>query len=580
MRSSILRGQIGDLLRHVAWLLGDRRRWVLAVPVLGFVGAASELVLLVSIVQALLALVDGVDRVAASVAGVALEGSPLQVLALGAVAGVTSIVARVSEGVVVGRLAARAAGTARERVIRSYFGIGYAEVLRERDGRLQQLLGTNVTHASQSVPVLGTVLASSTNLAIYATFVALSSPFVAVVFAALGGLLFTAFRGLRRRSKRISRESQAQVRDIQLQATSLSRLSRELQLFDVVDEARDELLGLNRRARLTLGRLRTIQRIVPTLFQQVVMLAVVGVVALAIQVDLDAAAFGTAAILAVRSLSFLQQLNTSIQQSIEMGPYLDELRDAVESQRRLQRRRGDAHLDEVSELELSGVSFGYGDELVLRDVDLRIARGEWIGIVGPSGGGKTTLSNVLAGLLVPDAGSYRVNDVDAGAYDAGSWAARFAVLSQEPVLVRGTIRENVEFFRAPDRDAAERAAEAAAIRSVIDDLPRGWDTEVGDGNANLSGGQRQRVALARALFGQPQVLILDEPTSALDAENTRIIEESLGSLGGDAIVVVVSHGRALLDRCDRFVVVDGGRIVAEGGADDVGLDAYTGPSDR
>ena len=110
----------------------------------------------------------------------------------------------------------------------------------------------------------------------------------------------------------------------------------------------------------------------------------------------------------------------------------------------------------------------------------------------------------------------------------------------------------------------------------VDGLPEAWRTQVGDGESNLSGGQRQRVALARALFGHPQVLILDEPTSALDAENEHLIEESLFSLGPDAIVIVVSHRPTLIGHCDRFVVIEDGRIVAEGDRDEVSLERYVG----
>lgn len=146
--------------------------------------------------------------------------------------------------------------------------------------------------------------------------------------------------------------------------------------------------------------------------------------------------------------------------------------------------------------------------------------------------------------------------------------------------MRGTLAENVRFFREGTQEQIETAAERAAVLEDVRRLPNGWETEVGDGQAGLSGGQRQRIALARALFGEPQVLILDEPTSALDAENAEAIEDALLELGSDAIVIVVSHRPTLLGRCNRFLVVESGRIVAEGLADDVRVERYVGEVTR
>jgi ATP-binding cassette, subfamily B, bacterial len=292
------------------------------------------------------------------------------------------------------------------------------------------------------------------------------------------------------------------------------------------------------------------QRLIPVLFQQLVLLGVVGLIALARQLDIDASHFGTAAILAVRSLSYLQQLNTATQSYVEAGPYLGEIRDAVEHHERSARRRGDQRLTQVDTIELDNVSFTYDRDPVLHGVSVRIAPGDWVALVGPSGGGKTTLATIIAGLLEPDAGDHRVNGDDARAFTAESWASKFALLSQEPVLIRGTVADNIRFYRDGDLEQVERAAERAAIADVVRALPDGWDTRVGEGQGNLSGGQRQRIALARALFANPQVLILDEPTSALDAESERLIEESLFALPDEAIVVVVSHRPTLLGRCE------------------------------
>ncbi len=572
-------GVVGELVEHVRWLLGERRNWIWLLPVLSVVAAASEVVLLVAIVRSLLLLVDDSSSVQVTLGPLSQHLSPAQLLWVAVAASLFSIAFRTADSIIVGRLAARAAALARHRLIDSYFAADWRGMARQRAGHLQQLLGQNVQVASNAVPLLATVLAAIVNLCVYGSFVALSSPAVSIVFVGLGSVVVALFAALRRRTRVVAKKSQAAVRDVQLTATSLTALNRELQLFDVQDAARRELESLNVLARQSLGRLRTMQRLVPNLFQQFVLLGVVGLIVVARALGTDATSFGTAAILAVRSLSYLQQLNTSTQSYIEAGPFLTEIRDAVDVHTGLVRQRGSTRLDQVGQLELSEVSFAYDADPVLHRISLRLEPGEWLGIVGPSGGGKSTLVNILAGLLEPTCGSYEVNGRDASSYLASSWASAFSLLTQEPVLIRGTLADNVRFFRPGTIGDVEAAARRAAIEADIDALPDGWNTYVGDGEANLSGGQRQRVALARALFGHPQVLILDEPTSALDVENERLVEQSLFALEPDAIVIVVSHRPTLLGRCHRFVVIEDGRIAAVGDPHDVSLERYVGSMD-
>lgn len=569
-------GLLGELTAHVRWLLGERQRWILALPLIGVVSAGTEVFLLLAIVRALLLLVDEASRTTLELGPVGFEVTTGQLLAFAGLAGLATLGLRVADSIVVGRLAARAAATARSRLIDSYFAADWRAMSQTRAGHLQQLLGTNVQVATNAVPLLGTVMAGAINLTVYATFVLLASPLVGLIFAVLGAAVVALMSLLRNRTEHVAAESNEAVRDVQLTATSLSGVNRELQLFDVQPAARAQLERLNSKARGALGRLRTMQRLIPVLFQQLVLLGVVGLIALARELDIDASHFGTAAILAVRSLSYLQQLNSATQSYVESGPYLAEIRDAVEHHRRSTRQRGSEGLVAVEAIELEGIGFTYEREPVLHDVSFRIGPGDWVALVGPSGGGKTTLATIVAGLLEPTTGAHRVNGRDAGDYTAGSWASRFALLSQEPVLIRGTIGDNVRFFRDGTIEKVELAAERAAIADVIRSLPAGWDTPVGEGYANLSGGQRQRIALARALFAEPQVLILDEPTSALDAESERLIEQSLSALPDDAIVVVVSHRPSLLGRCERFLVIEDGRVVADGPRAEVPVERYIG----
>src|SRR5690606_31485180 len=277
---------------------------------------------LVAIVQSLLLFVGDGSTMDIALGPVRESLSRAGLLWLGVAASVTSISLRAADSVLVGRLAARAAASSRERLISSYFATDWQAMTRVRAGRLQQLLGLNAHTAATSIPQLATLLAGIVNLAVYGVFVVMASPIVGVTFVVLGLVMGAAFTTMRRRIGAAGRASQEQVRDVQLAATTLASLNRELQLFNVQHAARRMLQRLNDESCRTLARLRTLQRFMPNLFQQMMLLAIILFVALAGQLSVEASSFGTAAILALRSLNYLQHLNTASQALVEATPYL------------------------------------------------------------------------------------------------------------------------------------------------------------------------------------------------------------------------------------------------------------------
>ena len=219
-------------------------------------------------------------------------------------------------------------------------------------------------------------------------------------------------------------------------------------------------------------------------------------------------------------------------------------------------------------IELEHVTFRYRDDAkpALRDVSLVIRRGEFIGICGPTGGGKSTLIDIITGLIPPTSGSVCV---DGRALDEhpGWWYAQLGVVSQNIFLTDDTIRHNIAFGR-PDAEIDEallqRAIERAQLTDVIDQLPEGLDTFVGERGIRLSGGQRQRVAVARALYREPSVIIFDEGTSALDAATEAAVAAAIREVKAGRTLVSVAHRVSTVRDADRLILVDGGRIMAEG----------------
>jgi len=212
------------------------------------------------------------------------------------------------------------------------------------------------------------------------------------------------------------------------------------------------------------------------------------------------------------------------------------------------------------------VTFGYrpGDP-VLRDVSLTVPRGEVVALVGPSGSGKTTVVDLLARFYEPDAGRILIDGTEIGDFTVRSLREAMGVVSQETVLFHDTVRSNIAYgLDEAGPGAIERAARAAYAHDFIVRLPRGYDTVVGERGADLSGGQRQRIAIARAILRDPPILIFDEATSALDSEAERVVQRAVERLLQGRTVIVIAHRLSTVQRADRIVVLEEGRIVERG----------------
>ena len=217
-------------------------------------------------------------------------------------------------------------------------------------------------------------------------------------------------------------------------------------------------------------------------------------------------------------------------------------------------------------VELRGVAFAYdGGEPVLREIDLDVEPGRTVALVGPTGSGKTTLVMLIPRLYDVDQGALLVDGVDVRSVDPASLRREVAVVSDDAFLFSASLAENIAYARA---DASEEeiraAAERAGLGELLDDLPEGLDTLVGERGLTLSGGQRQRVAIARALLAEPRILILDDATSSVDATTESRIKSALREVMEGRTTFVIAHRLSTIALADEVVVLEGGRVAARG----------------
>ncbi len=279
-------------------------------------------------------------------------------------------------------------------------------------------------------------------------------------------------------------------------------------------------------------------------------------------------AFLTALFLLYDPFKGLARTNSVVQQALGAAERVMELLDTTSD---VVDRPDARPLERIRDgIRFENVSFRYEHELVLRNVSLDIKRGEVVALVGTSGGGKSTLADLIPRFYDVTDGRITIDGVDLRDYALASLRAQIAIVTQHTFLFNDTVRNNIAYGDiAKGMDAIVAAARAAYAHEFIMELPNGYDTVIGELGVKLSGGQRQRLAIARALLKDAPLLVLDEATSALDNESERLVQSALETLMQNRTTLVIAHRLSTICRADRILVVVRGRIVEQGTHDEL-----------
>lgn len=259
--------------------------------------------------------------------------------------------------------------------------------------------------------------------------------------------------------------------------------------------------------------------------------------------------------------------NSHIQRGIAAA---ERMFDIMELQPQIQDHDGAIELVEIKDsIEFDNVWFRYEDEWILKGVSFKIKKGETVGIVGPTGSGKSTIVQLIPRLYEVEQGEIRIDGKPISAYTQRSLRDAIAFVPQRPFLFLDTIAENIAFGRPFSREEIREAAKKAHAAEFIDELPNGYDTELSEAGKNLSGGQQQRLAIARALVKNAPVLMMDEATSSLDAISEHHIKTAIKQLHGEATQIIIAHRLSIIEDADKIIYIEKGEKIAEGTKDEL-----------
>jgi subfamily B ATP-binding cassette protein MsbA len=265
----------------------------------------------------------------------------------------------------------------------------------------------------------------------------------------------------------------------------------------------------------------------------------------------------------VRPFKKLSSVNSINQQAVAAGTRIYEVLDALPTV--VEKKNSQELLDFKDSIVFENIVFNYETQEILKDINLKVKKGEVLAIVGPSGSGKTTLVDLIPRFYDPKYGRLLVDGFDLRDVNIKSLRKLISIVTQETILFNDTIRANIAYGRPnASREEVERAAIQAHADEFIKNLPVGYETYIGDRGAKLSGGERQRISIARALLKDPPILILDEATSQLDTESERLVQEALNRLIHGRTVFVIAHRLSTIRHANRIMVLNEGRIVQVG----------------
>jgi ABC-type multidrug transport system fused ATPase/permease subunit len=462
------------------------------------------------------------------------------------------------------RVSTWAVARIRRRLAQGFIDSSWDTQQAQQAGSLQELVGG---FSGQASGVIGGVNSGLTGLSNLAAMLALAiavDPLGAGVMLISVIVFGSALRPFRSAVKRRANAANEATMQMGTTVNEISRLGMELHVFHVQGSATERLEQRIDWVRQRTRRLQLANSMSSTFYSGLAFVAILGalgVVSLSNATSLTS--LGAVMLVMLRSLSYGQAVQTAYLGLSSSAPAIDRIIERLAYFANGKRHDGGKPVDSVGPIIIDRITFSYaGNSPALHDISLTVEPREVIGVVGPSGGGKSTLVQLLLGLRDPQEGRILADGREIGEFAKAEWARKVTFVPQAAHLITGTVADNIRFLRDDVTDEQiERASRMANLHDDVMGFPERYDRPVGEQGGHLSGGQQQRLCIARALVEQPDVLILDEPTSALDVKSEHLISAALLELKQRMTVIIIAHRLSTLDICDRIMVIQDGRLV-------------------
>ena len=479
-----------------------------------------------------------------------------------------------SKGAYVGYLQADLLRDLKTRLFDAYTEMRYRYYIRQNAGHFINVINSQINKFFSSFTALANFLTTIiTTLSYFAFAFALAWKFALMAFG-IGITLLFLFKYLNTYVRRLSRNKSAEMSELnKLLVQSLQSLKY--------------IVGTNQTAHLRSGVVESVKRMTGYIFRQkiassftgaikepVSVLLITGLIALQVMVfEEPIAPIFVALLLFHRGMQSMMGIQGSWQGVMDKIGAVEMVTDEFEAVYANEEKDGHRALGALQEgVEFNDVCFAYNtkDGDVLHDINISVPANETIALVGESGAGKSTLVDMMTLMLKPRTGDIRIDGVPHDEIALDSWRSQIGYVSQETVVFDDTVANNISLWQGDIkedpalREKVMHAAERAHAHHFIEDLPNGYQTQVGDRGVRLSGGQQQRLFVARELFKQPNLLLLDEATSDLDTASEQHIQNSVNALQGEVTVVIIAHRLSTVKNADRVYVLDQGRVIESG----------------
>lgn len=555
---------IGGLIRHFR----AYKRSLAAITGLAAMTAGLEALIVFLFAGLGSMLFDGTTHINKSLFGIHVEMSRFALACLALAA--SAMLAMIDLAVVwlKARTDGRYEADARFELLDSFLSATWELQAEERTGSVQAALNHSVAQARLALLRLVDTATATVFFAVMMTASLFAGGIVSVVMVVVMAAIVSIIRPLYAKNHRAATDYRNTVKAFSEQTDQLVHMTREIRVFAaweplraVVLKSTDDVGTAVRRQVGAYGRVVSISTSLTYL------IGVVGLMVLILADITNPQPYVAMILLLYRAMVYARMLQSAYQGSVSAAPFVDSLEEHLHRYRENVEPPGTIAFElPIETISFSNVHFAYPNTRpILHGISFEITRGDVVGLIGPSGAGKSTAIQLLLGFRDATSGSISYNGIKPTDYTRESWAHKVSLVPQDALLFDTTIEENVRAYRDwISREQIEAALSAAGLEEDMVRFEDGLDTRVGELGRRLSGGQRQRLCLARALVGEPEFLLLDEPTSSLDLVSENAICRSLEALKGKVTMVIVAHRMSTLRLCDRVLVLNGGRLEADG----------------